>query len=75
VIGKGKQILPEDLPFYRKEEPCQPQPKSLRAMEKLHIERILDETGWNIRQAARVLEIDRQTLYNKMRRYRIEPRR
>jgi len=75
VIGKGNQILPEDLPFPRSGEPCQPQPKSLKAMEKLHIERILEETGWNIRQAARVLEIDRQTLYNKMRRYQIEPRR
>lgn len=75
VIGKGNQIMPEDLPFSRKEEPCEYRPKSLRAMEKLHIERILEETGWNIRQAARLLEIDRQTLYNKMKRYNIEPRR
>ncbi len=75
VIGKGGQILPEDLPFSKREEPCEPRPKSLRGMEKLHIERILEETGWNIRQAARLLEIDRQTLYNKMKRYKIEPRR
>lgn len=75
VIGKGRQILPEDLPFPSRELPCEPQPRSLRAMEKLHIERILEETGWNIRQAARLLEIDRQTLYNKIKRYQIMPRR
>lgn len=75
VIGKGRQITPEDLPFSHRELPCEPQPKSLRAVEKLHIERILEETGWNIRQAARLLEIDRQTLYNKMKRYQIMPRR
>lgn len=75
VIGKGSQILPEDLPFPRREQAIEPRAKSLKAMEKLHIERILEETGWNIRQAARLLEIDRQTLYNKMKRYKIEPRR
>jgi two-component system response regulator HydG len=43
-------------------------------MEKLHIERILEENHWNIKRAAQVLEIDRQTLYNKIERYKIEKR-
>jgi len=30
---------------------------------------VLDETGWNISQAARWLEIDRVTLYNKINKY------
>ena len=38
----------------------------------MHIQRILDETKWNIAQAARELEIDRQTLYNKIEKYKIE---
>ena len=44
--------------------------KSLSALEAQHIKRVLDETGWNISQAARWLEIDRVTLYNKINKYR-----
>lgn len=73
VIGRGKQILPEDLPFGQKETRSREQPKALREVERLHIERILEETGWNVKQAAQLLEIDRQTLYNKMKRYNIKP--
>jgi transcriptional regulator of acetoin/glycerol metabolism len=40
-------------------------------MEKMHIERVLEATGWNISQAARDLDIDRQTLYNKLEKYEI----
>ena len=47
-------------------------PKSIKLLEKAHIERILEETDWNISRAARELEIDRQTLYNKMQRYGIK---
>jgi two-component system, NtrC family, response regulator AtoC len=75
VIGKARQIVPEDLPFSRKELPAAPLPRSLRMMEKVHIERILSETNGNIRQAARVLEIDRQTLYNKIRKHDLAQKR
>jgi transcriptional regulator of acetoin/glycerol metabolism len=30
---------------------------------------VLEETGWNVYQAARLLEIDRVTLYNKIKKY------
>ncbi len=46
-------------------------PKSLKMMEKLHIEKILEDDNWNISRAARDLAIDRQTLYNKIQRYGI----
>jgi DNA-binding NtrC family response regulator len=72
VIGRGLEIVTEDLPFSRKELATEALPKSLRLMEKMHIKKILAETGWNISQAARVLEIDRQTLYNKIEKYHIE---
>jgi len=71
VIGSGKEIVQEDLPFSRKEVEPSALPKSLRMMEKLHIERILDESDWNISLAARELDIDRQTLYNKIEKYQI----
>ena len=72
VIGKAKEIVTEDLPFSRKVLETESFSKSLKMMEKMHIQRILDETKWNIAQAARELEIDRQTLYNKIEKYKIE---
>jgi DNA-binding NtrC family response regulator len=72
VIGRNKEIVTEDLPFSRKELGTEALPNSLKLMEKMHIKRILEETDWNISKAARVLEIDRQTLYNKIEKYHIE---
>lgn len=71
VIGRGDEIRSEDLPFPREPTPYPDLPLSLKAMEKMHIERVLDLTDWNISQAARELEVDRQTLYNKMTKYDI----
>jgi len=41
----------------------------LDALERVHIERVLKETGGNRSEAARQLGIDRVTLYRKMKRY------
>jgi len=46
-------------------------PASLEEVERRHIGGVLHETGGNISQAARILGIDRATLYNKMRRYQL----
>jgi DNA-binding NtrC family response regulator len=43
--------------------------KSIKAMEKAHILRILRENKWNIQKSAEILSIDRVTLYNKIKRY------
>lgn len=72
VIGRSKEIVPDDLPFSRKELGPEEFPKSLKMMEKMHIKRILEATHWNITRTARELEIDRQTLYNKIEKYKIE---
>ncbi|MEE9420570.1 MAG: sigma-54 dependent transcriptional regulator [Desulfatiglandaceae bacterium] len=71
VIGQGKVIEANNLPFSREEMGPERFPRSLKMMEKMHIERILKETDWNISKAARELDIDRQTLYNKMEKYEI----
>lgn len=71
VIGKSGEILPGDLPFPEGPTEPGPLPKSLKAMERLHIERALKEHDWNVSKAARDLGIDRQTLYNKIQRYGI----
>jgi len=45
---------------------------SLQALEKGHILKVLKLNEYNITHAAKVLGIDRVTLYNKMRKYGIE---
>ena len=35
----------------------------------MHIERVLRETEHNLSRSARILDIDRTTLYNKLKRY------
>jgi len=72
VIGRGKEIIANDLPFSSRDIMSESFPKSLKMMEKMHIERILEECGWNISRAARELDIDRQTLYNKIEKYNIK---
>jgi len=42
---------------------------SLEDVEKRHVAAVLAHTGGNVSQSARILGIDRVTLYNKMRRY------
>lgn len=44
----------------------------LKELEKKYIRKVLDENGWNKLQAASLLGIDRKTLYNKIRMYKLE---
>jgi len=44
-------------------------PPSLEVVEKRHVADVLSWAGGNVTHAARVLGIDRMTLYNKMKRY------
>ncbi len=47
------------------------EPPSLDEVEKRHVIEVLSFTGGNVTQAARILGIDRVTLYNRMRRYQL----
>lgn len=44
-------------------------PGPLEDLEKQHIERVLEYTGWRISETARILKIGRTTLYEKLARY------
>lgn len=48
------------------------QPESLDAVERRHIERVLQQTGGNRSRTARLLGISRSTLLSKIRRYGIQ---
>jgi DNA-binding NtrC family response regulator len=68
VVGRGAEIRPGDFSFqFQADEPRAG--KTLDDVERAHIERILRETQHNLSRAARILDIDRTTLYNKLRRY------
>ena len=72
LVSRGREVAPGDLPFHVNGSKGTPLGKSLSDMERLHVKRILDESAWNITQAARLLEIDRVTLYNKIKKYGLE---
>ncbi|MBI4462939.1 MAG: sigma-54-dependent Fis family transcriptional regulator [Acidobacteria bacterium] len=68
VIGRGAEIQPSDFPFQL--HPSESRSgRTLEDVERDHIERVLEETGWNLSRTARTLDIDRTTLYNKLKRY------
>jgi len=72
VIGKSDEITPDDLPFSRTRAEPENMPESLKMVEKMHIKKMLDKNDWNISKAARIMDIDRQTLYNKIEKYEIK---
>ncbi len=44
----------------------------LKDLEKVYIRKVLEENGWNKLQAAKVLGIDRKTLYKKIKEYELD---
>jgi DNA-binding NtrC family response regulator len=72
VVGKKSEVIPEDLPFFKPGTPEKTGVKALRERERIHILQTLDENGWNISKTAEDLEIDRVTLYNKIKKYNLE---
>ncbi len=74
VVGKPPAIQPHDLPFQLAEEPLSRHEGSdtLAEMERHHITLVLGKANWNISKAARMLGIDRVTLYNKIKRYQLQ---
>jgi transcriptional regulator with PAS, ATPase and Fis domain len=71
VIAKKRNILPEDLPIFQPDRICIPPANTLEEIEKIHISRMLCENEWNISVTAKILGIDRTTLYSKIKRYDI----
>ena len=79
VITKGTMINVEDLGLPSRAEEnsltCAAPPsgdKSMKAVEKYHMAKILKENDWNIQRSAEILGIDRVTLYNKIRKYELK---
>ncbi len=74
ILTPGAIIRPDDLPSsIRSAAPSTslpaPGPLSLAEMERLHIRRVLEQTGGKKMQAARLLGIDLKTLNKKIKDY------
>jgi len=69
VIGNGKRIFLRDLPI--ESSLIDSSIESLDENEKNHIYLILNKYSWNISRAAKALNIDRVTLYNKIKKYNL----
>ncbi len=72
VVGKEDRIKPEDINLPRASRSEYPEVTSLEELERHHIQRILDQTNWNITRAAEILKIDRVTFYNKIKKYNLQ---
>jgi len=74
VVGRGEVVQAADLPLRVTQSPSAavPGPGSLAEAERAHVQSVLESTGWNITRAARILDVDRVTLYNKIRRYELK---
>lgn len=67
VIGNGKEIRLKDLPMGK--EVMSSSIESMEDLERKHIAMILNKYEWNISRTAKALNIDRVTLYNKIKKY------
>ncbi len=69
VACRFTEIRPECLALHGPEVEKPAPNDSLESVEKNHIVTVLEQTGWNITQAAKKLGIDRVTLYNKIKKF------
>ncbi|MGO9620688.1 MAG: sigma-54-dependent transcriptional regulator [Desulfobaccales bacterium] len=72
VVGKGRQLKPTDLPFVvgAEEEVAG---LSLEDMERRYIAQVLASAKGHISNAAKILRINRTTLYHKIKKYGLAP--
>ncbi|HMK50946.1 MAG TPA: sigma-54 dependent transcriptional regulator [Thermodesulfobacteriota bacterium] len=71
VVGKKNRIEPDDLNLLFLSKGNLPG-DSLEDIEKAHVQRILEQSDWNISRSAEILKIDRVTLYNKIKKYGLQ---
>jgi DNA-binding NtrC family response regulator len=77
LSAPGRIIRPQDIEFLQPfTVPQRAEPERLPSLadaERAHIARVLEAVHWNKKEAARVLDISRGTLYRKIAEYALEP--
>ncbi|MBE3582442.1 MAG: sigma-54-dependent Fis family transcriptional regulator [Thermoanaerobacteraceae bacterium] len=75
LLSGNRPVEPEDI-FVEQVPRASDSPLlSLAEVEKMHIRRVLEATGWNRTEAARVLGISVRNLYRKLEQYGWQSRR
>jgi DNA-binding NtrC family response regulator len=70
VVGTPPEVKANDLPLRVTDTPSRsPFQGSLADIERDHILSVLEANHWNITKSAHILEVDRGTLYNKIKNY------
>ncbi|MBI4167278.1 MAG: sigma-54-dependent Fis family transcriptional regulator [Acidobacteria bacterium] len=69
VIGHEPELQESDFPLQVASTTDPASGQALQDVERAHILKVLEGCNWNQSMAARVLKIDRVTLYNKIKRY------
>jgi DNA-binding NtrC family response regulator len=77
LSAPGRSIRASDIEFLHANVPASAPSgdrlPSLAEAERAHIVRVLEAVQWNKKEAARVLDISRGTLYRKILEYSLEP--
>jgi DNA-binding NtrC family response regulator len=77
LSAPGRSIRASDIEFLHATIPVLQQSSdrlpSLAEAERAHVIRVLEGVQWNKKEAARVLDISRGTLYRKILEYQLEP--
>ena len=69
VVGREPELQEHDFIFKSQASGPEGPGKTLDEIEKAHILRVLEECGGNQSHAAELLDIDRVTLYHKLKKY------
>ena len=71
VSRHGEIIRAEDLSIVPVEGEDRPAAAawSLAEVERDHVARVLEDAEWNITRAARLLDVDRKTVYHKIKQF------
>jgi DNA-binding NtrC family response regulator len=72
VLSKSRTLGKEDFGFLRTASSPLPKPRSLREMEKIYVQQILEDCDWNITNASKILGINRVTLHKMIKRLNLK---
>jgi two-component system response regulator HydG len=71
ILSTDKAITLAEFP-HELTGPTPMEARTLEAVEKNHILKVLEETSGNVARTAKILGIHRMTLYNKLKKYSID---
>jgi DNA-binding NtrC family response regulator len=71
VLSKSRTLRREDFAFLRTPPEAISKPRSLREMEKNYLQETLENCGWNVSKASKILDINRVTLHKMIKRFNL----